>query len=221
MFREKPSEDQAVLGVSCDWYVDPNIVTVACGRLTSLQDIGQKYLHYVDSPTKFIVRDGIEDLPDRIDISTISEVATGTCAPYPHSPRDQGEVALTPVSPLHASQLSFALLTASGATLAAQIAPDSSRWADWTDGLNMIRRAGGHVSSPETDVFVQALTDIGLKIRLLSTSKIPLVFISSLLTTVTTDVSGDMVEVPGSVPVGPPPPTTDFFFSDPPYDAGP
>lgn len=117
------------------------------------------------------MRDGIEDLPERIDISNISEVATGTCAPYPHSARDQAEITLTPTSPLHASQLSFALLSASGSCLAAQIAPDSSRWADWTDGLNMIRRAGGHVSSPETDVFVQALTEIGLKIRLLSKSK--------------------------------------------------
>ena len=137
-------------------------------HLTRIQDIGQKWLHYCDSPTKFIVRDGIEDLPDRIDISTINEVATGTCAPFPHTPRDQVDVSLTPNSPLHASQLSFALLTASGACLAAQIAPDSSRWADWTDGLNLIRRASGHVSSPETDVFVQTLTEIGLKIRLLS-----------------------------------------------------
>ncbi|KAJ3491834.1 hypothetical protein NLI96_g392 [Meripilus lineatus] len=163
-------------------------------------DIGQKWLHYCDSPSKFIVRDGIEDLPERIDISTINEVATGTCAPFPHTPRDQVD-SLTPNSPLHASQLSFALLTASGACLAAQIAPDSSRWADWTDGLNLIRRASGHVSSPETDVFVQTLTEIGLKIRLLN-------------------VSGDMVNIPAGVSIPPPPPTTDFFFSDLPYEAG-
>jgi engulfment and cell motility protein 1 len=50
------------------------------------------------------------------------------------------------------------------------IAPDQSRWADWTDGLNMLRRDGGHVASKETAGFVQALTEIGLKIKLLGKS---------------------------------------------------
>ncbi|TFY51806.1 hypothetical protein EVG20_g10828, partial [Dentipellis fragilis] len=40
-------------------------------------DNGLKYLHYVDSQVKFPVRHGLEDLPDRIDVSLISEVATG------------------------------------------------------------------------------------------------------------------------------------------------
>ena len=47
------------------------------------------------------------------------------------------------------------------------IAPDQSRWADWTDGLNMLRRDGGHMGSKETAGFVGALTEIGLKIKLL------------------------------------------------------
>lgn len=98
----------------------------------------------------------------------ISEVATGTCIPFPllrevDLPADSS-------SPLSASPLSFSLLTPSGASLADQIAPDQSRWADWTDGLNMLRRDGGHVSSQETEVFVQALTEIGLKIKLLGKS---------------------------------------------------
>jgi engulfment/cell motility protein 1 len=52
-------------------------------------------------------------------------------------------------------------------SLADQIALDQSRWADWTDGLNLLRRDGGHVASKETAGFVQALTEIGLKIKLL------------------------------------------------------
>lgn len=66
-----------------------------------------------------------------------------------------------------ASNLSFSLLSAHEGSLADQIAPDQSRWADWTDGLNMLRRDGGHVASDETAGFVQALTEIGLKIKLL------------------------------------------------------
>ena len=107
-------------------------------------------------------------------MSTISEVATGTCAPYPqaivrNATVDQSDaLSYGPSSPSAASPLSFSLLTASGASIADQIAPDQARWADWTDGLNMLRRDGGHVASTETEKYVKALTEIGLKIRLLS-----------------------------------------------------
>ncbi|CAL1714582.1 unnamed protein product [Somion occarium] len=162
-------------------------------------DNGLKYLHYMDSQVKFVVRSGLEDLPDRIDISLISEVATGNCAAFPNILREQGEVSYSPTSQLQASPLSFALLTAGGGLLAAQIAPDKSRWADWTDGLNMLRRDGGHVASQETEMFVQALTEIGLKIRLLN-------------------LSGDRAEIPSGIVAGPPPTNNDFFFSDLLYD---
>jgi engulfment/cell motility protein 1 len=114
---------------------------------------------------KFAVRSGLEDLPDRIEVAAISEIATGTCAAPPHVLRDQND--LPPTFPPTASPLSFSLLSAHEGSLADQIAPDQSRWADWTDGLNMLRRDGGHVSSKETAGFVQALTEIGLKIKLL------------------------------------------------------
>ncbi|KAK6992173.1 ELMO/CED-12 family-domain-containing protein, partial [Favolaschia claudopus] len=156
-------------------------------------DPGLKYLHYVDSALKFAVRSGLEDLPDRIEVAAISEIATGTCAAPPHVLRDQSD--LPPTFPPVASPLSFSLLSAHEGSLADQIAPDQSRWADWTDGLNMLRRDGGHVSSKETAGFVQALTEIGLKIKLL-------------------DLSGEMVELPSGLIAGPPPSNTDFFFSD-------
>jgi engulfment/cell motility protein 1 len=117
---------------------------------------------------KFAVRSGLEDLPDRIEVAAISEIATGTCAAPPHVLRDQND--LPPTFPPTASPLSFSLLSAHEGSLADQIAPDQSRWADWTDGLNMLRRDGGHVSSKETAGFVQALTEIGLKIKLLGQS---------------------------------------------------
>jgi hypothetical protein len=137
----------------------------------SLQDSSMKYLHYADSALKFDIRNGFEDMKDRIDLSLISEVATGTCAVFPQVVRAADHhhhlQAENPGSPTLPSPLSFSLLTASGTSLADQIAPDQSRWADWVDGLNMLR-SGGHVASNETDMFVQALTEIGLKIRLLS-----------------------------------------------------
>ena len=129
-----------------------------------LQDSSLKYLHYVDSAVKFPVRSGVEDLPERIDISLISEIATGTCAPPPNVLRENINV---PSSSLVASPLSFSLLSAHEGSLADQIAQDASRWADWTDGLNMLRRGGGHAGTQETADFVQALTEMGLKIKLL------------------------------------------------------
>jgi engulfment/cell motility protein 1 len=141
------------------------------------QDNGLKYLHYIDSAVKFPVRSGLEDLPERIEISTISEVATGACAPPPNVLRDSID---TPS--LVASPLSFSLLTAHEGSLADQIAPDQSRWADWTDGMNMLRRDGGHVSSRETADFVEALTEIGLKIKLLGTLAPSPELVAALLT---------------------------------------
>jgi len=159
---------------------------------------GTKYLHYVDSAVKFPVRKGSEDLPERIDLSLVTEVATGTCVPYPNALRDV-DMPAAPSSPL-ASPLSFSLLTAAGTSLADQIAPDQSRWADWTDGLNMLRKDAGHVATRETETFVQALTEIGLKIKLL-------------------DLSGERVDIPSGLVAGPPPNNCDFFFSDLIYDA--
>lgn len=176
-----------------------------------------KYLHYVDSQTQFPVRSGLEDLPERIDISLINEVAIGGCAALPNLLRDQGDLTYN-VSQLQASPLSFALLTAGGGLLAAQIAPDKSRWADWTDGLNMLRRDGGHVASQETELFVQALTDIGLKVRLLSESSLYCRFIRHIDYHCWTDLSGDKAEIPSGIVQGQPPTNNDFFFSDLLYD---
>ncbi|TFY72282.1 hypothetical protein EVG20_g714 [Dentipellis fragilis] len=101
----------------------------------------------------------------------------------PASARLGGDRDLPPSSPLVASPLSFSLVSTHEGSLADQIAPDQSRWADWTDGLNMLRRGGGHVSSQETNEFIQALTEIGLKIKLL-------------------DLSGDKVEIPSGLVAG-------------------
>jgi engulfment and cell motility protein 1 len=117
------------------------------------------------------VRSGLEDLPDRFDLALITEIATGNCAPPPVDGTGGGGSA-GGVPLLVASPQSFSLITPEG-SLADAIAPDVSRWADWTDGLNMLRRDSGHVASKETADFIQALTEIGLKIKLLGASQAP------------------------------------------------
>ncbi|KAK7056406.1 hypothetical protein VNI00_002960 [Paramarasmius palmivorus] len=143
------------------WFVNALPSTTPLPRES---DNGLKYLHYVDNATKFVVRNGLEDLSDRIEVAAIAEIATGTGIPPPHVLREQNDLPSATLSP---SPLSFSLINHHGDSLADQIAPDASRWADWTDGLNMLRRDGGHVASKETAGFVQALTEIGLKVKLL------------------------------------------------------
>ncbi|KAG5220863.1 Engulfment and cell motility protein [Salix suchowensis] len=176
-------------------------------------DNGLKYIHYVDSAVKFPVRNGLEDLPERLDVSQISEIATGTCAAPPNVglSHGNGNDLPPPTNSLIASPLSFSLISTHEGSLADLIAPDPSRWADWTDGLNMLRRDGGHVASKETAGFVQALTELGLKIKLLGEHGPATLFgVKELLL----DLTGDGVEIPSGLVAGPPPTNTDFFFSD-------
>jgi engulfment/cell motility protein 1 len=158
--------------------------------------------------SKFPVRSGLEDLPDRFDLALITEIATANCAP----PLDAVGAA-APGTPLVASPLSFSLLTPEG-SLADAIAPDASRWADWTDGLNMLRRDSGHVASKETADFIQALTEIGLKIKLLGACDFGVTMLTLASLTLRIDLSGDKVEIPSGLTSGPPPANNDFFFSD-------
>ena len=164
----------------------------------------------MDSAVKFPVRNGLEDLPERIEIAAISQIATGTCAPPPNILRDHLD--LPPPTNLAPSPLSFSLLTATEGSLADQIAPDKSRWADWTDGLNMLRRDSGHVTSDETAGYIKALTEIGLKIKLLG-ALIPPVRQREFMF-LSLDLSGEKVDIPSGLVAGLPPSNTDFFFSD-------
>lgn len=155
------------------------------------------------------MRSGLEDLPDRFDLALITEIATANCAPPLDGSGAPGAMSLI------SSPLSFSLITPEG-SLADAIAPDISRWADWTDGLNMLRRDSGHVSSKETADFIQALTEIGLKIKLLGACNFPPSsrFAQESLPLSPLDLSGDKVEIPSGLKAGAPPANNEFFFSD-------
>lgn len=77
----------------------------------------------------------------------------------------------------------------------------------------MLRRDGGHVASKETAGFVQALTEIGLKIKLLGEPSPPNAYTVFSLCCFQ-DLSGERVEIPSGLTAGPPPSNLDFFFSD-------
>ncbi|CAE6455315.1 unnamed protein product [Rhizoctonia solani] len=167
-------------------------------------DKTMRFIYYLDSAMKIPIRGGIEDLPERIEVALIAEVATETCA-VPHNVAYGSGDITSPTSPPSVSPLSFSLMSErsrdqseqqqpSKHSLADQVAENASRFSDWTDGLNMLRKDGGHVATTETAEFVQALTEIGLKIKLL-------------------DLSGEKAEIPSHLPPGIPPSDTNFFFA--------
>lgn len=157
-------------------------------------DKSARYIHYVDAHVKYPIRGGLEDLPERIEVAQIAEIGTGTCALPPGVQREPD----LPGGTQTGSPLSFSLYSFHEGSFADVVATDVSYQADWTDGLNLLRRDGGHVATQETAGFVNALTEIGLKIKLLN-------------------LSGEKVEIPSSLVAGPPPPTVDFFYADPGY----
>lgn len=64
-----------------------------------------------------------------------------------------------------ASPLSFSIKISQGASLADHVSENASRFSDWVDGLNMLR--GSQITTRDTKSYVQTLTEIGLKIKLL------------------------------------------------------
>ena len=78
----------------------------------------------------------------------------------------------------------------------------------------MLRKDGGHVATTETAEFVQALTEIGLKIKLLGRClHFPCKVSTSQSSAVVLDLSGEKAEIPAHLPSGIPPSDINFFFA--------
>ena len=108
----------------------------------------KKYLHYCESMDQGAVRGGLDDLPERIDLSLVTDVSLQS---------GSGE----------SSSLTFSLLRAPDVSLADLQALNQSQYSEWVDGLNMLRGEGGVVSTRETAEYIQILTEIGVKVKLL------------------------------------------------------
>lgn len=95
--------------------------------------------------------------------------------------------------------LSFALVGASG-PLVELTAPSPAVYSEWLDGLSFVRDgaaggATGSIATRETADYVQALTEIGVKVKML-------------------DLSGEKVEVLAKEEVKGVPAHADFFYAD-------
>ncbi|CAG8820356.1 14372_t:CDS:2, partial [Gigaspora margarita] len=150
-----------------------------------------KFLHYSDFAEKTFIRDGVEELPERIDLSLVTDVMTGL-AP---------QLSTTTGSPTRKSvglsqDLTFSLMSGPDTVLADFMSSDYVQFSEWTDGLNML--FDKNIGSRDTAEFIQILTEIGVKVKLL-------------------DLSGERVEIPQSVEVPRELPVVDngFYYDDP------
>lgn len=90
--------------------------------------------------------------------------------------------------------LTFTLVTSDG-PLVELTAPSSATYSEWVDGLSLLRPEEGSISTRDTADYIQALTDVGVKVKLL-------------------DLSGERVEVLPALEVDQVPASTNFFYSD-------
>ncbi|CAG8829786.1 27416_t:CDS:2, partial [Racocetra persica] len=139
-----------------------------------------------DFTEKTFIRDGVEELPERM-----TDVMTGLTP----------QLSTTTGSPTRKSigssqDLIFSLMSGPDTVLADFMASDYVQFSEWTDGLNML--FDKNIGSRDTAEFIQILTEIGVKVKLL-------------------DLSGERVEIPQSVEVPRELPVVEngFYYDDP------
>ncbi|KAN0062511.1 hypothetical protein ACQY0O_005042 [Thecaphora frezii] len=156
----------------------------------------KKFLHYCEALERGPIRGGLDDLPERIDLSLVTDVSLQASAAL-SQPGGHGAMAGNGTAPNGGAQnnLIFSLLGAPDESLADLQALNQSQYSEWTDGLNMLRGEGGVVSTKETAEYIQILTEIGVKVKLL-------------------DLTGERIDIPISIPPPTLPSTTEFFFAD-------
>lgn len=96
-------------------------------------------------------------------------------------------------APSASTNLTFSLLSADG-PICSLTAPSPDVYSEWIDGLSLLR-TDGNICTKETADYVHALTEIGVKIKLL-------------------DLSGERVDIPSGLVVGGVPASQDFVYSD-------
>lgn len=145
----------------------------------------KRLLHYCESSEPHAVRNGLDDLPNRIDLAQVNDLAlqscltvlgpmgeelpvssaastfTGSAHHYPHRTTTINN------SSSSAGNYSFSLLRAPGDSIADLVATSASQYSEWVDGLGMLSGEGSAVNTEETAEYIQALTDIAVKIKLL------------------------------------------------------
>ncbi|KAG9291106.1 hypothetical protein G9A89_012978 [Geosiphon pyriformis] len=155
-----------------------------------------KFLHYGDFMEKGDIKNGVEDLPERIDLTLVTDIMTGGYS---------NQLAMLSGSPPRtksntgSQDLTFSLMSGAETSLADFVAPNHTQYSEWTDGFNML--FDKNIGSKDTAEYIHVLTEIGVKVKLL-------------------DLSGECVEIPQTVQVPSELPVIGpnghgFFYDDP------
>lgn len=145
----------------------------------------RRLLHYCESNEPHAVRSGLDDLTDRIDLAQVNDLALQSCLTVLGPMGEElpvSSAASTTNGSAHqhrrtttapgssnsrAGNYSFSLLRSPGESIADLVATSASQYSEWVDGLGMLRGEGSAVNTEETAEYIQALTDIAVKIKLL------------------------------------------------------
>lgn len=95
-------------------------------------------LHFVETPQKISIRAGLEDLPERLDLSIITDIISSQTlaqANQPRAPLSSNSYKFPPLSPAMSKAYSntFSLHSANGIIAELQ-APDADTYSEWIDG---------------------------------------------------------------------------------------
>jgi engulfment/cell motility protein 1 len=134
----------------------------------------RKYLYYCEASERGPIRSGLDDLPERIDLNLITDV-------FMHSnSQTSDENGISKSMPIvdtasnghgyshdSTASLTFSLLRSSEVSLADLLALNQGQLSEWIDGLSMLQGSGSIVTTKETSDYIQMLTDIGVKVKLL------------------------------------------------------
>ncbi|KAM0754890.1 hypothetical protein T439DRAFT_309736 [Meredithblackwellia eburnea MCA 4105] len=146
----------------------------------------RRTLHYLEAGERKAVRPGLEDLPEKIDVNTITDIIGGgggssSLHSRPYSTASSSTHGPTTI-PTPASPLAFTIVTTSTTSPPIELlAPDGTTYSEWVDGLSLLR-PDGNIQTKETADLVQTLTEFGVKVKLL-------------------DLSGEKVDIPLEMPV--------------------
>lgn len=163
----------------------------------------RKYLYYCEAAERGPIRSGLDDLPERIDLNLVTDISVHSASQPLNeelggqvgNPHSNGHDYTLDTSQVNSTSLTLSLLRSSETSLADLVALTQSQLSEWTDGLSMLQSTGGLVNTKETADYIQILTDIGVKVKLL-------------------DLTGEAVDVPSFLELAPVPASLDFFFAE-------
>lgn len=150
----------------------------------------RRFLHYCEAsdPSTVHVRSGLDDLPERIDLAQVTDIAIQSATAVAGLNGDYSNTA-------ELLKQSFSLLHSPDSSLADFVASSAAQYSEWVDGLSMLQGESANVHTSQTADYIQALSDIALKIKLL-------------------DLTGERVDIPAAVPPPSLPTSLDFFFAE-------